>query len=633
MNDALHSRSDLEALRRSGRGKVVVLGLVFIAAIAAAAWSFLRPGGTGNAEELNKVIVVSATSGRSIPLADMGFDAAEGNFAAWVRKAEDEVPDLDVTGIEAIMALADRFGYAWVIFEDPKDVDFSALDIEGGVAELPEHVRFAVLSAGELAFPHKMTVNPKPSEVVRGSTTLMLQALFAQEPMAEALPDNESPSMQVIKLRDRVGDAIERVARVPEAERMAEKIVVQVQELLSGAERAEPKPQSVGEKLEVTTPVPLANGKVLSIAQSFKLVSRDAVRADLDLEDVEHFMVGEPGAPPSERQPCPGLAGGEVSVHDSAKFWFSGDGGAVLLKTLSGGLSLWTIAADADACGFVNAGVVPAAQPGMGGGAPVPAGASGRVARAGEVDGRGVVSVVRAGSDEHVLLGMIDGVTLSRPQWIGERFIIAAADPYAGQADGLVLLDVEQPMLALALPAGLFSGATVIAELGAGGTAADPVIAVVTADDERRVSVLRPGPLAKLFETPPVDAILAETEPDAVRNEREGLPTVVLLDTNAFSAHQVTDSGGPRNLVVSPNGARVAFRLQGNEIDPTEPGDAEIAVAQTAKGSGGVRLVTLNALKDHSPRFSADGAHLMFRTRFDVPRTKWVITAGRIASL
>jgi len=217
---------------------------------------------------------------------------------------------------------------------------------------------------------------------------------------------------------------------------------------------------------------------------------------------------------------------------------------------------------------------------------------------------------------------------------VGTRYIVAEADPRGPAGGGLVLLDIEQPMLALALPAVVFGGASQIDELSVGGTPEAPAIGVI-AGDEARVYSLHPGALAKLFEAPPVDAALVETDPTAVRNEREGLPTVVLLDSNAFTAALVSETGWPRNLVVSPDGSKVAFRVQGDELDSAEPGDAEIAVAsmKPPEGGGGVKLVTLNGLKDHSPRFSVDGKHLAFRTRFEVPRTKWVITAGRIAEL
>ncbi|MEM6995040.1 MAG: hypothetical protein AAF721_31290, partial [Myxococcota bacterium] len=241
--------------------------------------------------------------------------------------------------------------------------------------------------------------------------------------------------------------------------------------------------------------------------------------------------------------------------------------------------------------------------------------------------------VVQADGAERTMLGMLDDVELSSPRFISERYIVARADPRGMGTGGLVLLDVDTPMLALALPATLFGGATSVDEVAVGGTPEAPAFAVTAGDDLRRLYAWTPGPLHELFEAPPVDETLAAETPEAVRNEREGLPTVVLLDTNSFASTVITEVGAPRNVVVSPDGLRVAFRGAGDGLDSVAPGDAEIAIAYMAppEGGGGVKVVTLNALKDHSPRFTADSKHLVFRTRFDVPRTKWVITAGRIA--
>src|SRR5688500_604002 len=106
----LGSRSDLETLQRSGRGKFSVLGVLLAGALGAAAWSFFHRGGTGNPEDPGKVLVVTRGTriGFSVVLKDVGFEAAEGTLPAWVNKAKDEVPELDAEGVAAIMALADR---------------------------------------------------------------------------------------------------------------------------------------------------------------------------------------------------------------------------------------------------------------------------------------------------------------------------------------------------------------------------------------------------------------------------------------------------------------------------------------------------------------------------------------------
>lgn len=630
-NVDLGSASDLEALQRSGRGKFILLGVLLVGALAAAAWFFFRPQGTGNDEDPAKLIIVSERTGYVVALTDLGFDAATGSFNAWVNKAQDEVPDLEVDGIEAIMTIADRFGYAHVVFENPSEIDFSALDIDGGVPDFPDHVRFAVVSAGDFAFPHKLTVNPVPSKVMRGGTVMLLQALFEQEVMKELLPDNESPSMETIKLRDRLQDAVDRVSRVPDAEQMADKIVEGVKEQLDESERAPTKPTLVGENLEVTTPVPLPGGEVLSIAQGFSLVTRDAVRADLDLDDHETFLVGAPGADAEDREPCESLAGGTMSTSDAAKYWFAADGGAVLLKNLSAGMHVWTAAAG-EGCAFTDAGEIAPARPGLGGSAPVPH-ASGKVARVGMVMNQGVVSVVEAGQPGETMLGMIDSVELLDATWLSERYLVARGEPRGGPStEGLVFLDTERPMEALLLPATVFETGATLHEIAVGGPeGARQLVAVVSGEGARRVYAMALPKLESMFASPPVDAELELEDPANVRREREGEPTLVMLDPNKLSTRVVVPDGNPRSVAVSPDGTWITFRTSGDGLDPEGPGDTEIAVAPLSGSGAGRRLLTLNMLKDHSPRFTADGKHVVFRTRIEVPKTRWIIQAGRIA--
>jgi hypothetical protein len=158
MSHDLGSRSDLEALRRSGRGKLALLGVMLLSALAAAGWWFFgKNEGIGSREDPTKVLVVR--TGRLIGYAAVlegnGFDAAEGDLAYWVEKAKAQVPELEVDGIEAVMQLADQFGYGYVVFEEPREVDFGPLELDD-VPEFEDHVLFAVLSVGDFAFPPVM---------------------------------------------------------------------------------------------------------------------------------------------------------------------------------------------------------------------------------------------------------------------------------------------------------------------------------------------------------------------------------------------------------------------------------------------------------------------------------------------
>ncbi len=621
MSADLGSRSDLEALRRSGRGKFVAVAVVLLLALGAAAWSFfVRKKGTGNAEDPGKVILVTTTRGHSIGLADVGFDAAEGSFDAWVAKAQDEVPDLDedLTPIQSIMELADRFGYGYVVFERPQDVDFSSLEIDGGAPQIPEHAQFAVLSAGDFAFPHVMTFNPEPSEVMQGSAIVLLQAMFEQQELAATLQAEESASMEVIKLRDRLADAVEKIERIPQAELMADKIVAEVRRQLVDAERAEPKPMPIARALESVAPIPLANGQVLGVSRGFRVVTRDAVRADLDLEDEERFVVGKVDADPSTRQACASLAGGALSVHDSPRYWPSVAGDAMLVQTLSSGLKLWVLDPDAGPCSWTEAGAVAAPEPGVTGEA-VPH-RSGKVARAGVAGGQGVVSIAPAGGGQVQLLGMLEDARLSDPTWLDERFVAAVARRGA-EVEQLVLFDLDNPLTVLTIDATVFDGAEQLGEIAVVATGDEPRLVVTAGGFPRRVYRLDlPRDLEGLFADPPLP-------PETTVEPREGLPTPVPVDTNVLTVTTLTHEGVAAGLAVAPDGSRVAFALSDGGLDERDPGDAEIALVPIEGGS--MRLLSRNALRDDEPRFTADGAYVVFKTRVEIPKTQWRITAPR----
>lgn len=638
-DDGLGSRSDLEALQRSGRGKVLALLLMLAAALGAAGWFFfLRKHGTGNKEDPAKILVVAHARGYSLVLADVGFEAHEGTFEAWEQKAKEEVPELDTTGMQAIMTLADRFGYGYVVVEKPQEVDFSKLDIDDGVPQMPDHVQFAVLSAGDLAFPHVMTVNPKPSDVLRGSSVVILQALFLQERLAEALPENTAPSIDAVQLRDRLREAIERLAQIPVAERMAETIVGQVRRQLEEEERADSKPGLVGMPLESGSPYTLANGQLLAITRGFQVVTRDAVRADLALDDVERLHVGAPGAEPDARSKCEAIATGEISVHQSPRYWVAEDGAAVMLQTLDAGLQLFTLDAAQPGCAFTAKGKVSAPSPGL---QDAVIGGHGQIARVGSVGGQAVASVSTAGQDGELMLGMLDDASLDEIAWLDERHLVAVGSGPEGA--GVYFFDVQDPMRVLRLPGSVFENANSVHEVAVGKRGARPVVVVTAGDLPRKLYRLDlPADLGALWSAPPVDAAAPPAVPvdpaaaldfamPAGDREARGLPAIIALDPNRFVTVALTHEGSVRSPSLSLDGSRVAFELRGEAFDPTAPDDPEIATVPTAGGS--LAVLTRNALRDEDPRLTPNGSHVVFHTRVEIPRTDWVVSAPRVVGL
>ena len=362
--------------------------------------------------------------------------------------------------------------------------------------------------------------------------------------------------------------------------------------------------------------MPLPSGDVLAIVRGFSVVTRDAVRADLDLEDEERFVAGKPGTAPQQRATCDSLAGGKISVHDSARYAFAPDGAAVLIKSLSDGLVLWK--AGAEGCSFTKLGPVP--QPAAGfEGLGVPH-SSGAVARTGAVGGMGSIAVMKAGAQDRQLLGMLLDAEFDDPVWLDDKHLVAVASTY--DSVGVFIFSTEHPTKILMILSMAFEGAQEIGDI-ATVPGKNQLLVAAGSFPHKLYRLDLPGDVAAMFETPPViEGFEPTLEP--------GAPTLFPIDTNKLSATALSHEGRVRSIAVSPDGQHVAFGLRDSGLDEQE-GDDEIALVPTAGGP--MRLLTRNAIKDHSPRFTSDSKHVVFRTRVEIPKTTWVVTAPRVVSV
>jgi hypothetical protein len=217
---------------------------------------------------------------------------------------------------------------------------------------------------------------------------------------------------------------------------------------------------------------------------------------------------------------------------------------------------------------------------------------------------------------------MLDDVALTDVAWIDERHLVAVAESTAEVADAIVLFDLEDPMRVLTVSASVLENAESLGEVTPVPGRAELVVSA--GDGPRRLYRLRlPKAVGELFAAPPVPA---DTEPAP---PREGLPTVVALDTNAFTGTALTHEGWADEIVVSPDGTHAAFVLSDSGLDERHPGDTEIAVVPL-EGKG-LRLLTRNDLRDGAPRFTADARAVVFSTRVTIPKTGTGIFAPRTA--
>lgn len=620
------SRSDLQALRRSGRGKVIAGILLFVGATGAAAWSFTRDTGAGNPEDPARVMIVSDARARGyeIALRDAGFDALEGTQETWVRKARDEFhEDPPGSDVQAVLALADRYGYGFVAFERPQSLDFSGLGVEGADA-IDAQTEFAVVSAGDLGHPHVLTVNPAPSRVMRDPALPLLRALFRHEPLARLVDTDRNPTVADIKLRDRLGDALDALERVPKAEQMAANIGRRAKDELESGERGQSRPTVLGAPLEHTRAMALADGSILSIHRRFAVRSSNGFRVDLEFESEEVLMHrSDPGDEPVV---CEMLAGGSLAGDESPRVSASADGTTVVTKTLSDGLVAWGYRPARGRCGFVRLGEVPPALPGMDPiGIPGP---DGRVARSGTTAGQAVLSVTRAGTDGRTLLGMVDDVRFGTPAWVDDtHLVVGGRGPGTATPDALWILSIDAPLVALRLDATVFDGALTVHEIAASvGSDVDegalPTILATVGGGNRRLYELRP-PVS-------VEALFGSPGPAVDDRRRQGLPSIHELDSNRFPVRALTHEGVATQPRLSPSGGSAVVALHAPDLDRAdENDDSEIVLIGLAPHRPHLKVLTRNALDDRAPMFVQGGAAVVFETRYVVPSTNWVTAVAR----
>ena len=296
------SQTDLEVLRSSHRGKFVTLG-VLLAAAGGLWWFYNRTGPIGNDEDPSHVLVVTQSHVRYKPyLEQWGFVAQEGRLQTMEEEAKEKFPEEAIAGVPAILKLADWAGYAYVAFENPKNVDWTGVEVEGGIPSFEPHQRFAVVSAGDYAFPHKLTVNAKPSEVMRGADLDLLSALFAQEPLAGTLREDPKNPPEVMVLRGSLEEGIQRLGAVKDAESTVAKIADKARALLVDKEQGDPKPAMLGGIHESLNAIALADGSTLVLARQVHF-SSTGYKAELELDRNWEFSYLPAGAAPAAAGP------------------------------------------------------------------------------------------------------------------------------------------------------------------------------------------------------------------------------------------------------------------------------------------------------------------------------------------
>ena len=636
MSGSDRSQTDLEVLRSSHRGKFVTLG-VLVAAAAGFWWFMNRTGPIGNDEDPGRVLVVSQGHIRYKPyLEQWGFIAQEGRLQTIEDEAKQKLPEMTQTGVAAALQLADWAGYAYVAFENPANLDFTGVEVEGGIPTFAPQDRFAVISAGDYAFPHKLTVNAAPSEVMHGADLDLLSALFAQEPLAGIVREDPKNPPEVMVLRGTLEEGLHRLTAVKDAESTVAKISEKARALLVDKEQADPKPAMLGAIHESLSGITLADGGTLVLGRRVHF-SSTGYKAELELDRNWEFSYLPAGAAPgSERTPCTALLGGTLEETGTRPLFRPSPRGDALLIHNDGASQVWRLdhGADKPGCNFVDAGKVgvPLAR-GEDPGVPHP---NGMVAR-GRFDGDdSVVYIVKPGEQVPTELARSPSIRFDSPVWIADDWLAAGGYIVGseGANGGLYLLSAAHPDHAMRLDAMALDASTAIHQIAAAPDGPNGPRLLVTASNDQGQRLFQldaPRSWSALF----ADALAADKAPlrPAVVDGTE--PRSLNLDGLGFTAAALTNEGWVADMVAAPDGSAVAFQIR--DIDNgVADADSRREIAMVTLDPLGhsdappaLRLLTRNGLEDHTPMFTADSKTVVFRTRFPFEKTHWTLTTAR----
>ena len=633
MSGADRSQTDLEVLRSSHRGKFITLGVLLAA--AGGVWLFFnRTGPIGQDEDPARVLVVNQSHVRYKPyLEQWGFAAQEGRIETIEEESHKKLPELELTGVPAILQLADWAGYAYVAFENPQKVDFGGLEVEGGVPTFEPWQRFAVVSAGDYAFPHKLTVSAKPSEVMSGPDLDLLTALFAQEPLSRTIREDPKDPPVVMVLRTKLKEGMDRLTSISDAEATVAKIAEKARTLLVDKEQGEPKPALLGGIHESLNAIALADGSSLVMSRAVHFSSNTGYNAELELDRNWQFSYLPAGAAPgAAREPCSSLLGGTLEESGSRPLFRSSPRGDALLVHIDGASQVWRLeqGAGKQPCSFTLAGKVtlPLARNED----PGDPQASGRIARGRRDGADSVVYIAKPGEDVPVELARSPSIGFAAPAWIAEDWVAAAGYcTTAGIGSGVYMLSPSHPDHALRLDAIALDASHSIDGVAPAPDGPNGPRLLVTASSDRgqrlfRVDFTRPW--GEQYDQ--VVAADREPPPQSVVDGTE--PRVYALDGAAFTTTTLTHEGWVSDMVAAPDGRAVAFQIRDIDNGVVDADSRREIGLVPLDGSGPMRLLTRNGLEDHTPMFSADSNTVLFRTRFSFEKTKWILTTARSVS-
>jgi hypothetical protein len=330
--------TDAEVLSWGFRSRLALLSLLIAGALSAALWSGLRDQGVGEPEDRRKLMVVtqpgSAADYHAV-LEQGGFVIEVEDFAEWESDARSRLSDSEAKGVALLLEYADLRGFGFVVFEAPAQLDFSAVELEPSLDEIGQldARAYAVLSVGDLAFPHRLSVDEVGEHpIVRMPGHGALEALF-QQPAVSAREDDDRPTVAELQYEEAIGPArkmVERPATFAES-------IATAQASIDKSLAAETNVRGLVGPFTTGSAVPTPEG-VLLVHHSLETYSNNALTLEQRAGDTMHFeWLGEAALARDggelEPEPCPSLLGGSIVPRPGVRIEAAVDGSTLAIAT------------------------------------------------------------------------------------------------------------------------------------------------------------------------------------------------------------------------------------------------------------------------------------------------------------
>ena len=605
---AASGRSDVEALSRSFRSRILLLVLLLGLGLGAALWTGLRDAGKGAPEDRRRIMVVtdSGAIGQFDVLERAGFQIEVESVASWEDQAKIELPDTKATGVGLVLELADHRGVALLLFEDPSAFDFTGLAIEPAldtIERLPER-NYLALSVGDYSFPHQLTVSDIGEHpLIRLPGYGALLTIFRQ-PLISARDNQDRPTIEELEYES----AIRTGRRMVEASSELTRNIASKRAALERSLRDGSGARTMLPTLSTGSPIPTPDGGIVVFHHELVFFSDDARSFGLEAGPQMQLSWLGPTAVAAGLEsgdfvlePCPSLAGGALNMADNPRIETAADGSAVVIGLDDGDATLWRKTADLG-CQWEPVAAIERAELEGIELAPRLTGGDRTLAARIQRDEWGSQLMVWAlpggegGGEGGELAQLIvdqDDRRFTASTFIDDRHLAVASDELSypmGTQARVDVVDRLRPGVLLRIPEELFIEGQTVRELVAlapASEAAGPTLLLSAEDRAGQVQLIRVGIHAEAW------GAFTNVDGPIVSLTAEQLDKAVLATVNNLTALSV----GPDASL-----ALYSFRVSG--------APAELALLDLETGAR--RQLTHNAVRDYLPRVAADGSYLTF---------------------